>query len=211
MHKPTRRTCKICKEKFIATFENVWWCCPEHGAIYALELRTKEKVKAQAKRIREQHEAEKEGRQRRKARLAELRPTSYYKAQAQKAFNAFIRARDSELPCISCGQTNPPDLHGGQWDCGHFKTVGAHPELRFEEWNAHKQCKSCNAGSGQYSGKEATVAQHYEAGLIARYGQDYVDWLNGPHEMTNYRREDYIRIRDEYRAKLKAMKQEEAA
>jgi hypothetical protein len=28
--------------------------------------------------------------------------------------------------------------------------------------------------------KEATVAQQYEAGLVARYGQDYVDWLNGP-------------------------------
>jgi hypothetical protein len=29
--------------------------------------------------------------------------------------------------------------------------------------------------------------------------------------MTNYRREDFIRIRDEYRAKLKALKQQEAA
>ncbi|WP_180259402.1 recombination protein NinG, partial [Enterobacter hormaechei] len=38
-----------------------------------------------------------------------------------------------------------------------------------------------------------------------------VDWLNGPHEMTNYRREDFIRIRDEYRAKLKSLKQRESA
>lgn len=29
--------------------------------------------------------------------------------------------------------------------------------------------------------------------------------------MTNYRREDFIRIRDEYRAKLKALKKREAA
>ena len=49
------------------------------------------------------------------------------------------------------------------------------------------------------------------AGLVARYGQGYVNWLNGPHEMTNYRREDFIRIRDEYRDKLKALKQREAA
>ncbi|WP_301693374.1 recombination protein NinG [Klebsiella pneumoniae] len=103
------------------------------------------------------------------------------------------------------------NLHGGQWDCGHFKTVGAYPQLRFEERNAHKQCKSCNAGAGKYTAKESTVAQQYEAGLVARYGQEYVDWLNGPHEMTNYRREDFIRIRDEYRAKLKALKQREAA
>ena len=143
--------------------------------------------------------------------IQELRPNGYYKAQAQQAFNSYIRARDAGLPCISCGETNPPDLHGGQWDCGHFKTVGAYPELRFEERNAHKQCKSCNAGAGKYTAKESTVAQHYEAGLVARYGQEYVDWLNGPHEMTNYRREDFIRIRDEYRAKLKALKQREAA
>lgn len=211
MRKPARRKCKVCGEKFTPQYDNIRWCCPAHGAIYALELRAKQKVKEVAKRIKAQKEAEKEGRARRRARVAELRPTGYYKSQAQQAFNAFIRARDSHLPCISCGETNPPDLHGGQWDCGHFKTVGAHPELRFEERNAHKQCKSCNGGAGKYTAKEATVAQHYEEGLIARYGQAYVDWLNGPHEMTNYRREDYIRIRDEYRAKLKELKQQEAA
>lgn len=108
MRKPTRRTCKVCKEKFTATFDNVWWCCPEHGAIYALELRAKQKVKEAAKRIKEQKEAEKAGRKRRKERLAELRPAGYYKAQAQQAFNAYIRARDADLPCISCSETNPP-------------------------------------------------------------------------------------------------------
>jgi endonuclease III-like uncharacterized protein len=61
---------------------------PEHGAILAMEEREKEKVKAAAKRIKEQKEAEKAGRKRRKERLAELRPAGYYKAQAQQAFNA---------------------------------------------------------------------------------------------------------------------------
>lgn len=213
MRKPSRSKCKVCGEYFVPKFHDIRirWCSPEHGAILAMEEREKEKVKAAAKRIKEQKEAEKAGRKRRKERLAELRPAGYYKAQAQQAFNAYIRARDADLPCISCGETSPPDLHGGQWDCGHFKTVGANPELRFEERNAHKQCKSCNAGAGKYTAKEATVAQRYEAGLVARYGQEYVDWLNGPHEMTNYRREDFIRIRDEYRAKLKALKQREAA
>lgn len=186
-----------------------------YAVLNALARSAKQTAKAReaakARAVKRQRESEKEGRQRRKARLAELRPNGYYKAQAQKAFNAYIRARDAALPCISCGETNPPDLHGGQWDCGHFKTVGAYPELRFEERNAHKQCKSCNAGAGKYTAKELTVAQQYEAGLVARYGQEYVDWLNGPHEMTNYRREDFIRIRDEYRAKLKALKQREAA
>ncbi|MFU9442254.1 recombination protein NinG, partial [Klebsiella pneumoniae] len=186
-------------------------CSFECASAIGKKQAAKAREAAKKKALQRQRESEKEGRQRRKARLAELRPNGYCKAQAQKAFNAYIRARDAGLPCISCGETNPPDLHGGQWDCGHFKTVGAYPELRFEERNAHKQCKSCNAGAGKYTAKESTVAQQYEAGLIARYGRDYVDWLNGPHEMTNYRREDFIRIRDEYRAKLKALKEREAA
>ena len=58
MRKPTRRTCKVCKQKFTATFDNVWWCCPEHGAIFALELRAKQKIKEAAKRIKERKEKE---------------------------------------------------------------------------------------------------------------------------------------------------------
>lgn len=76
---------------------------------------------AKARAVKRQRESEKEGRQRRKARLAELRPNGYYKARAQKAFNAYIRARDAALPCISCGETNPPDLHGGQWTAATSK------------------------------------------------------------------------------------------
>lgn len=100
----------------------------------------------------------------------------------------------------------PPDLHGGQWDCGHFLSVGAHPELRFEEKNAYKQCKSCNAGAGKFSHKNATVTQKYELRLVERFGLELVDWLRGPHEIPHWKREDYIRIRDKYRAKVKELK-----
>lgn len=213
MAKLPRRKCAYqgCRQWFHPVREGQVVCCFECASAIGKEQTAKAREAAKQKEAKRQRTEEKAGRQRRKARLAELRPAGYYKTQAQQAFNAFIRARDAGLPCISCGETNPPDLHGGQWDCGHFKTVGANPELRFEERNAHKQCKSCNAGAGKYTAKEATVAQQYEAGLVARYGQVYVDWLNGPHKMTNYRREDFIRIRDEYRAKLKSLKQQEAA
>ena len=84
MLKPSRRKCKVCNEWFIPQYDNIRWCSPAHGAIYAIELRTKEKVKAEAKRIKAQIESEKEGRKRRKERLAELRPAGYYKAQASR-------------------------------------------------------------------------------------------------------------------------------
>ncbi|EOD2822302.1 recombination protein NinG [Providencia sp. DFU6] len=204
--KSVRRKCKICKVIFHPSYDNIWWCCPEHGAELAIKRRSKEREKLEAKLKKEQKQKEVKARDKLKARKLAVKPLSYFRQQAQAAFNQFIRLRDRNEPCISCGETNPPDLHGGQWDCGHFLSVGAHPELRFEERNAYKQCKSCNAGAGKYSHKNATVTQKYELRLVERFGQELVDWLRGPHEIPHWKREDYIRIRDEYRAKVKELK-----
>jgi hypothetical protein len=54
-------------------------------------------------------------------------------------FNTFIRERDKELPCISCGTTNNIQYHAG-----HYFSVGSYPALRFNEDNVHKQCVQCN-------------------------------------------------------------------
>jgi len=199
MRKPARRKCKVCSAWFIPAYGNVVWCCPEHGTIYALELRAKEKLKAEAKRIKAQHEAEKADRQRLAEKRQQVKPLSYFIKQAQQAFNEFIRYRDRHLPCISCGRH-----HDGQYHAGHFRTTGANPELRFNEDNCHRQCAPCN---NHLSGNLIS----YRPALIAKIGQSRFDALMGPHELPKWKREDYIRIRDEYRAKLKAMKQQEAA
>ena len=199
MRKPARRKCKVCNEWFIPAYANIRWCCPEHGAIYAIELRAKEKVKAEAKRIKAKHEAEKADRKRLAEKKQQVKPLSYFIKQAQQAFNEFIRYRDREEACISCGRH-----HEGQYHAGHFRTTGSNPELRFNEDNCHRQCAPCN---NHLSGN--LIA--YRPALIAKIGQARFDSLMGPHEMPKWKREDYIRIRDEYRAKLKAMKQEDAA
>ena len=71
-----------------------------------------------------------------KIRKKALQPRGYFVSKAQTAFNAFIRERDEGKPCPSCGTYHPPMIFGGQWDCGHFLSVGSRPELRFEEKNA---------------------------------------------------------------------------
>lgn len=201
MRKPSRRKCKVCGEYFVPEFHDIRirWCCPEHGAIYAMELRAKEKVKAEAKRIKAKHEAEKADRKLLAEKNQQVKPLSYFIKQAQQAFNEFIRYRDRGEACISCGRH-----HEGQYHAGHFRTTGANPELRFNEDNCHRQCAPCN---NHLSGN--LIA--YRPALIAKIGQARFDALMGPHEMPKWKREDYILIRDEYRAKLKAMKQEEAA
>lgn len=141
-----------------------------------------------------------------KARKKAIKRLSEYRAEAQQAFNDWVRARDADLPCVSCGATNPPMKPGGQWDAGHFLSRGAYPELAFHEDNCHKQCKSCNAGSGKFSHKARTVSQNYEMELLRRIGAERMAALKGPHEATKYKKGDYERIRATYKAKLKALK-----
>lgn len=138
-----------------------------------------------------------------KQRTQAARTRSEAKPQAQQAFNCWIRHRDAALPCISCGETNPPMKPGGQWDAGHFLGRGAYPELAFNEDNCHKQCKSCNAGGGKFKHKERTVNAKYETNLIDRIGVDRVAVLKGPHPPMKLSVADYDALRNTYRARLR--------
>lgn len=196
---PKLKTCPICKSDF-TPWSTTQKTCSDWQCGLAFSRQQKAEKEAREARIREKAE-----RADIRERKAALKSDGDLKKEAQKAFNAFIRARDYDQPCISCGNRNPPNLPGGQWDCGHFKTVGGFPELRFVERNAYKQCKPCNAGSAKYQAKAVTVEAAYRANLTERFGPELVEWLDGPHEMTNYRRDDFIRIRDEYRKKTREL------
>jgi hypothetical protein len=133
---------------------------------------------------------------------------SAQKKLTQQAFNEMIRWLDDGMPCISCGRHGweiDDKYVGGKWDCGHFKSVGAMPSLRFEPCNAYRQCKSCNAGSAKYAAKGNTVAQQYETRLSDRMGQHVVDWLKGPHEAKHYTCEQLMAMRSEYKAETRRL------
>ena len=133
-----------------------------------------------------------------------LKTRSDWTKEAQAAFNEFIRLRDSGKPCISCGTHDAGEgLTGGGWDCGHYRSTGACPELRFEPLNAHRQCKKCNR---HRSGNVTDYRIH----LVQRIGQEAVDYLEGPHEPKRYTIDDLRGIRDYYRAEVRRMKREAA-
>ena len=118
---------------------------------------------------------------------------SYQLKKAQIAFNAYIIERDKAYPCISCGS------YSGKASCGHYKSVGAHPELRFDEDNAHKQCWfNCN------SNKSGNII-NYRIGLLDRIGEARVAKIEGPHEPLNLTLEEIIEIKNKYRKKLKKL------
>ena len=122
-----------------------------------------------------------------------LKDRSYQLKKAQAAFNAFIRERDKCLPCISCQKNS-----GAKMNAGHYLSVGAHPELRFETLNCWLQCEKCN------SFLSGNIAR-YRINLIERIGMGAVEWLEGPHEPKKYSIEEIIEIKELYRAKLKAL------
>lgn len=120
-------------------------------------------------------------------------------AEAQKAFNAFIRARDAGLPCICCGAPIEPNKPGGSADCGHFRSRGAAPGLRFCEDNAFVQRKGCNRPGGTTYGK-------FRAGVIARIGLERTEAVEANNDVHKWTRDELIALKKHYVAALKALK-----
>jgi hypothetical protein len=109
------------------------------------------------------------------------------KKEAQQAFNKYVRARDKGKPCISCNRLIPtnPALTGHSIDCGHYRSVGAAGHLRYNLWNAHAQCVSCNR---DLSGNVVD----YRICLIRRIGQDKVDQIECDNSIRKFDA-DYLR------------------
>ena len=203
MRKPSRRKCKVCGEYFVPKFHDIRirWCSPEHGAILAMEEREKEKVKAAAKRIKEQKEAEKAGRQRRAARRNQLKPIRHWVQMTQRAFNDWRREMllAAGHGCISCGTKT-----AFAWHAGHYRTTAAEPQLRFNPDNIWLQCSACNVH------KSGNI-EAYRSALVELIGEERVLALESNNETHRYTREELEGIRAKARADLRALKQQEAA
>ncbi len=148
---------------------------------------------AYAKSAQDKARAKKDTEARRKDRekLKTLKSRSEWFKEAQKVFNQYIRLRDEKLPCVSCGR-----FHQGQWHAGHYLSVGAHPELRFNELNVWRQCQPCNA---HLSGNQI----NYRKELVNRIGIEKVEWLEGPHEPLKLAIPEIQALIAEYKAKIK--------
>jgi hypothetical protein len=136
-----------------------------------------------------------------KVRKEGLKSRAEHLREAQTAVNEYVRLRDAHLPCISCdSMPNDNDLMtGSRWDAGHYRSVGACPELRFEPLNIHRQCVKCNrnlSGNGV----------EYRIRLVQRIGADKVAWIEGPHPACRYTVEEIKAIKAKYRAMIRDLK-----
>lgn len=179
------KRCRVCKSEFEprASFQVA---CRYECAVALVE---KQKTAAQKQAATKQRKADRE-------RKEKIKTRSELAREAQQAFNTWIRLRDAGRPCISCGRH-----HQGQMHAGHYLSVGARPELRYEPLNVWLQCAPCNT---HLSGNAVLFRQ----ALVREIGAENVEWLEGPHPARKYTAEELKAIRDEYRAKARELKRE---
>lgn len=122
-------------------------------------------------------------------------------AKLDDVFSMYIRLRDSNangtFRCISCGQIKPFE----QADCGHYINR-KHMSLRFSEKNCNAQCRLCNRFD------EGNI-QGYRRGLIAKYGEPTVLFLESMKNEINKISEFELKAMiDHYRKEVKRLKVE---
>lgn len=122
-------------------------------------------------------------------------------AEAQTAFNRFIRLRDAGQNCICCGKPFEPQRPGGSVDAGHYLSRGSAPHLRFDERNVHAQRKNCNRPGG-------TTREAFRAGMIKRIGLAEVEALECDQSLKKYTDDDLRAIKSTYTAKARAIEKE---
>jgi len=113
------KKCLMCTASFIPSQPLQVVC----SASCALEFHRQKQWKKEAKKMKEKLMTHKD-----------------YLKILQVVFNTYIRMRDKDKPCISCGC----DMKNRKGDASHFYSVGSNPSLRFDEDNVHLSCVPCN-------------------------------------------------------------------
>lgn len=188
--KPKKCRAPGCSNKFIPVRAMQKACCFECEVQLGLIAAEKSKAKREKAERKETRE-----------KLEKFKTRREWMKEAQAAFNRFIRVRDAGKPCICCGRPLQGGSVGGDYDCGHYRSVGSAPHLRFVESNAHGQTKFCNRwGAGR--------AVDYRLGLIERIGLAAVEALEADQEDRKYSIDDLKAIKAHYIAKAKELERD---
>lgn len=179
------RRCKQCKTEIMAAskctgiVEKKGYCSVECLAAHARSARKASQAKKERKAMREAKER--------------VKTRQQWMKEAQAEFNRYIRARDKDDPCISCGR-----YHDGQYHAGHYRTTAAAGHLRFNEDNVHKQCAPCNNHmSGNIS--------NYRPRLLDKIGAERLAAIENNNDSHAWTMDELKEIKATYKAKLKAI------
>jgi hypothetical protein len=157
-------------------------CASQHGRDKAAKLKARKKA-----------DADKSFKRETKCRREALKSRGDYLKEAQTAVNAYIRARDSGKPCVSCDK---PDNGQHQRHASHYRSVGACSSMRFNTWNIHASCATCNA---VLSGNLI----EYRIRLIPKIGAAKVEMLESANDVTRYSIEYLKRLKKVFAKRTK--------
>ena len=121
-------------------------------------------------------------------RKERLKTYNDYLKEAQKEFNHYIRVRDKNKSCVSCGTAERTARHGGVFDAGHYRSRGGSPQHRFNSLNCVGQCKRCNRW---LSGNVANM----RIGLIKRFGVERIEALENDNKVRKFTGTELQRIK----------------
>ena len=174
------KKCKVCSVLFTPLRPLQACCTWECANLYAKELNEKK---------------EKKDWQKRKAKMkSDIMTLSDWLKIAQQHFNTFIRNRDKDKGCISCGK----ELRKGNTDAGHYFSSGGHYNVRFNEDNVHGQCsRPCNKD------KSGDLI-NYRKGLINRIGLERLEYLESiANETRKFNIQEVKELINFYKNKIK--------
>jgi len=150
-----------------------------------IEFRYKNQLKA--KKVVEASQ-KKQANKEKKERRFELLTYAQRIQEARKVFQKWIRERDKDLPCVSCGTHYCEEWHGS-----HYKNANEYSELIFNEHNVNKSCLQCN--KFKHGNKES-----YRVELVKRIGIEAVEALDNatPNKVFKYSNEQLKEIIKKY-------------
>jgi hypothetical protein len=170
-----QKKCKICKAYFTPQrplqLVCQWKC--------AIDFAKDTKIKTVKKEVKE-------------AKL-KLKSRSDWLKDTQVVFNKYIRLRDQDDGCISCGSKSAYAYHAG-----HYRSIGSAGHLRFNELNCHRQCSACNT---HLSGNLI----RYRLGLIRKIGIHAVETLESDNSTIKIGIEEIRLLKAHFSAKIKAL------
>jgi len=192
-----KRKCKQCGEYRDAesgvNTPAAWFCCHAHAIEFSIEASRKRTERLRAKAARAHEQEAKNAAKRDRERKMEVKPLSYWMKRAQAAVNRYVRVRDRDLPCISCGRH-----HTGQYHAGHYRSVAACSSMRFYTLNINKQCSVCNTHL-------SSNAIQYRLALVEKYGANTVEYIESSNGCVRYSVDYLKRIELVFKAKTKAI------
>lgn len=155
--------CKQCKRVF-TPFNSTIKVCGYNCAIEWGKLHPK---KTSIKRVSSQIKSEAK---------EKLETYSQRVNKVKVIFQKWIRERDKDLPCISCGTTK-----ASSWHASHFKKAELYSGVIFNELNVWRACSKCNI---YLNGNEL----NYRKNLVKKFGSKIVEQLEDLADKTrNYK------------------------